>query len=212
MRLVGTWWGADGGRPHFNIEPTAWESRELFAFDPATCQDRRQGQVVAAPEVPLSHARRGWFQFSLRSVLIQWAIAAVLFNWLALHIRAARRQQAAVAAISAAGGIAIYDFEWDPWGDHAPKFLRQALGHDFFQDVVYVRLNTPAANDELMARIRYLDGLGALVLNGTPVTDAGLAHLKSLKGLGVIELAGTRVTTGGIRELRTALPKVAVYR
>lgn len=99
---------------------------------------------------PMSHRRQ--LQFSLRTFFILLTAFAI---WLGWKIERAKKQQAAVAAIEANGGIVQYD--WQPhvsqWGTppymrlepqdcepRAPRWLRKITGDDFFQEVQSVVL------------------------------------------------------------------------
>src|SRR5262249_6907976 len=71
--------------------------------------------------------------------------------WLGIQVQAARRQQEAVAAITKAGGVVVYDYEWTPIPDDpfpyiskidpkakisGPEWLRKMIGDDFFRTVI----------------------------------------------------------------------------
>jgi hypothetical protein len=106
--------------------------------------------------------RRRWLQFSLRTFLL---LTTVLGVWLGLYIRSARRQQAAVEAIRAQGGVR-YDYQ-DPslggdWrkGSNVPAWLLDGLGEDYFHNVTSLLLqDSPLdifAHLDAMPRLRFL--------------------------------------------------------
>lgn len=145
---------------------------------------------------------RRWFQFSLRSLLVLFTVFGV---WLGLHIRSARRQQQAVAAIKAYGGWVYYDFQkyntrtgaFDPKAETwAPRWLVSRSGLDLFHDVEAVNLvfNDDTAqrldNNNLTAdaipHLSALPHVRALYLQKTQVTDEGMKVIGGLKNLEVL--------------------------
>ncbi len=83
------------------------------------------------------------FQFSIRSLLILTIVVAIPCSWMAVEMKAARKQEATKKEIEKAGGIFSYDWQFDanniprqypePPG---PEWLRKLLGDDFFGTVV----------------------------------------------------------------------------
>jgi hypothetical protein len=73
-------------------------------------------------------------------------------------------------------------------------------------------LEATVVTDAGLTRLGGLTGLQNLFLNGTQVSDDGLIHLKGLVNLSHVRLKGTKVTDGGVRGLKTALPKMNIYR
>ena len=55
--------------------------------------------------------KRRWHQYSLRTLLIFVAVAAVFCSWFAVRMQRAKRQREAVEAISKAGAIVWYDYQ-----------------------------------------------------------------------------------------------------
>ena len=133
------------------------------------------------------------FQFGIRSLLIFTLVVALPFSWLAVEVKAAREQKAAVDEIARLDGRMSYDWEVDanlkfvsnaePPG---PEWLRNLLGVDFFAHVLCVNLNL------------------------SEVTDADLPHLEALNQLRVLLLIGTKVTDDGVNKLSRALPKCRI--
>jgi hypothetical protein len=146
-------------------------------------------------------------------------------------VRGVRIQREAVAAIEAAGGRVVYDWQWKrgrrvpgarPW---APGWLVDHLGVDFFGSVIQVFLDDRGTDLELshvgrLRRLEILDlrssdvtdaGLGRLgaltrlrqlYLDDTQVTDAGLHHLEGLTNLEVLSLNHTRIDGSGLVSLK----------
>lgn len=81
-------------------------------------------------------------QYSLRSMLLGTALAAAAIGSVS---RRAREQEAAVRLVRAEGGEVHYDFQERPAGSFdlqcspsVPRFFSQALGVDYWADVVHV--------------------------------------------------------------------------
>jgi hypothetical protein len=148
--------------------------------------------------------KRRWFQFSLRSFLLVLTVFGVL---LGLHVRSAKRQKEAVAAIKAYGGEVCYDFQkFDPrrnphfdakaesW---VPKWLLANLGEDFFHDVVAVtlviddtggRLNNPKVREDRFLPLNAFPDLRALYLHlhSTQAMNEGMRVIGGLKNLEIL--------------------------
>jgi hypothetical protein len=150
--------------------------------------------------------------------------ASFPLSWLAVKMQNARRQREAVAAIKAAGGWVVYDFEdgvpegWleEPKG---PAWLRALLGVDFFADVERARIEDDAGMRHISAlpRVRFLHlqkssvtDAGLANLNGatqlidlwlsdTQISDAGLEHIKDLTQLTDLRLENTNITDAGLK-------------
>ena len=188
---------------------------------------------------PVSRPWRRFLRFSLRGMIVLVLVIGAWLGWLA---RSVRIQREAVAAIRNAGGVVLYDWQWNNgrfingklW---APKSLVDAIGVDHFGHVTGVAISSPAsATNATLARVgrlsrlellglaqssidddglTHLQGLNELVrldLDRTLVTDAGIAHLSGLTRLRELCLRGTNVTDAGIKELRRVLPGVIIRR
>jgi len=158
-----------------------------------------------------TRARRHWFRFSLRTLLVVVTLAGCGLGWLGIKVREARRQQANVESLLKLGCTVEYDYEYDP--DYpasdtpppGPSWLRGLLGDDFFRSVHKVSfprmfIGNPVTNADL-ERLRGFRKLNTLVLTGAQVTDAGVANLKGLTSLEVLHLSYTRVTDAGLEHL-----------
>jgi hypothetical protein len=147
-------------------------------------------------------------RLKVRSLLL---ITAVIGCNLAFYIDRARCRQQAVTSISALGGTVKYDYQKasieradvfnayaSEWG---PAWLRQAVGKEFFHDVVLINLAGKPVTDMDLAALRKLPALEYLDLSNTRVTSAGLIHISKLKNLKWLSLSNTQVDDDGLRNL-----------
>jgi hypothetical protein len=157
---------------------------------------------------------------------------------LGLWVNSAERQRRAVAAIRAAGGSVVYDWEAQEWHSTdlpGPDWLCRQLGVDYFDDVAAAGLSSDAGDsdvahlsqltdvsfvvlqdtkvsDSSLAHLTRLTSLKVLWLDRSQVTDAGLAHLTGLKRLESLTLERTQVTDAGCERLQQALPNCKIER
>ena len=165
---------------------------------------------------------RGWLTVSIRAMMCVVLVIAIGLGWV---VRRAHAQREAVAEIRRLHGIFTYD--WRISNDRiarnstppGPKWLRQLVGDEPFQQVVSVMLArhqtaNQTANDATLAYLEGLTGLKQLHLDGAAVTDAGLAHLRGLSSLEKLTLGDTAVTDAGLAHLRglKALRELHLYR
>ena len=147
-------------------------------------------------------------KFKIRSLLL---ITAVIGGVLAFYVHRVQRQRQAVSRISDLGGSVKYDYQ-KASRDHAnvfdpkatapgPGWLRQAVGKEFFQDVVMIDLAGKPVTDEDLKELKKLPKLENLNLSNTRVTSAGLVHLAELKNLKELYLWNTQVDDDGLRHL-----------
>ena len=162
--------------------------------------------------------KRRWFQFSLRSFLLLLTIFGV---WLGLHVRSAKRQADAVAAIKAHGGWVYYDFQYDlatggvdqnaeSW---VPAWLPSRLGDDLFHDVEAIslvynddtgkRLDHAKVTASALPHLEALPDLKGVYLDKTQATDEGMRHIGGLKKLEVLMIWDTsEITDVGASHLK----------
>ena len=139
-------------------------------------------------------------------------LLGVGLGWFGWKLREAERQRKAVEAIENAGGVVMYDYEFDESGTPIWERKRRAgprklLGEGFFADVVVVWLDERTKDcDVVLEHVKGLTNLQSLHLCGTQITDRGLDNLKGLTNLEFLDLLGTQVTSEGIEELRKAVP------
>jgi hypothetical protein len=135
---------------------------------------------------------------SLRALVLLLIIAGA---WLALQLRAAKRQSLAVETIRRCHGWVGYDSEEESW-------LTDLFGVDFSRRVVQVELSEQGSND-VDARLKklheYLVGLShlkRLSLESTSLSDAGLECTEDLNQIECLDLSHTSVTDAGLKHLR----------
>ncbi len=152
---------------------------------------------------PISRPWRRFLRFSVRELIV---IVLVIGGWLGWIVRSARVQREAVAAIKAAGGLPVYEWEnivrdgepsREPW---APRWLTDLLGVDYFGHIKETLL-ADVATDAQVALVAQFDRLERLSLEETRVSDRGLAHLKRLTKLSTLNLRSTQVNDAGLAQL-----------
>ena len=154
------------------------------------------------------------FQFSLRSLLAMVIVVALPCSWMAVEMKKAKDQEAAVAAIEKTQGNVIYDdVTWGSakvksgfgWGQNAkpsgPDWLCNLVGHNFVSDVAVAHMG-PTTTDSDLECFRALPEITALWLSGTQVTNKALEHVMGLTRLKMLDLAHTQVTDAGVEHLK----------
>jgi hypothetical protein len=156
---------------------------------------------------PLRGRARRLLQLSLRSLLV---LLLALGIWLGLTFNRVRQQRAAVARIQQLGGKVQYAHDvaatrvaGQPKQPvvPGPPWLRRLLGPEFFDTVLWVRLNKTAVTDADLRLVARLDRLEFLDLYSTSISDAGLFELRHCRRLKSLTLSETTVTDDGLRHL-----------
>jgi hypothetical protein len=171
------------------------------------------------------------FQFSIWLLMMLTVVVAIPFSWVAVEIRAAKRQEEAVATIAKASGEVRYDWQggWVYMVEPPqPRWLRRWCSDDFFGNVhavefAYLHFGITDTPREIKSLIqtRYLDiafngkitdaelkpledlpQVQQLFLGGAGVTDAGLEHVKGLAHLQWLWLGDTQITDAGLEHLK----------
>ena len=149
---------------------------------------------------PLSRPWWSYLRWSVRGLLVLVLVIGSGLGWI---VHQAHVQRDAVAAIRNAGGVVLYDWEWNngksipggkPW---APRWLTDLIGVDYFAHVTSVWLQ-PAPTDGAIVEVGHLTQLDRLQLVGAFVSDGGLAHLKGLTKLSNIFLSNNPVSDAGL--------------
>jgi hypothetical protein len=125
------------------------------------------------------------FQFSLRALLV---IMVVVSAWMAILSSRARTQRDIVDMILKKGGGVHYRHQefiarrgWNDAEPIAPRWLRHALGDDYFQTVSLVALRGFKFSDKELEVISNLKGVRVLTVNEEcyDITAAGLRGLQT---------------------------------
>jgi internalin A len=153
--------------------------------------------------------RRGQFTrrgLSIRALLMLVSVVALFMTWFARTSREAKLQRKSVEAVTADGGIVLYDWQLrdgklikavrPPW----PRWLVRRYGIDFFANVVDVDFGL-AVSDVQLGHLDGLRRLERLELSNSAVTDRGLVHLEGLSRLKSLNLAETSISDSGIIHL-----------
>jgi len=164
------------------------------------------------------------FQFGIRSLLTLTVAIAIPCSWLAVQMRAAKRQKEAVEAIENLGGSVEYEWQVDtnyvprlnaqPPG---PEWLRKLLGDDFLMPVEVLYFGgvsvekdpesgqstfvCKSVTDTALQHVKGLNKLHALYIWSPEASDAGLVNLKGLNELQDLDLYGTPVSDDGLKQL-----------
>jgi hypothetical protein len=165
-------------------------------------------------------SRRRWIQFSLKGLLIATAILSL---WLGRIVSQVHNQAVVVAEVQDAGGSVWFETDQCKFVDHwltpdripstapaGPGWLRQAVGEEYFRNVVQIDFTAAPTNDvrpqdliQLAPRLRKLPLLETIRLELGDAGDDTLvkiiesSNLTRLKNLYV----GSLVTDRGIKHI-----------
>ena len=143
-------------------------------------------------------------RFSLRTLLVCMLIVCVTLGTLGWKVQRAKKQRAAVAWVQKLGGEVIYNYVKGEAKSvqPGPKWLRELLGVDFFDEVVYVVIQNEQLSD--VTPLAGLPSLTRLNLKDTQVKDVTpLARLMSLTHLNLLPRT-VRVIVSRARALNLA--------
>lgn len=142
----------------------------------------------------IAEPRRGWFQFSLSTLLLFVAALCVLP---AVRAHRQHKRQAAIAKIDSLGGQIMYLSAWNRHPRSTSAFTLPEIGP----------LARLLGDDPDTMAIRVYLG------DNSNVTDADLAYLLPLKELRILVVLNTAKTTDkGIAEIQKALPNCRVVK
>jgi hypothetical protein len=169
---------------------------------------RFPGTSAKTAPVPWERSPMPRPQFSLKAMLITLTVVGISVGVLANR---ARRQRDAVAALIAAGGAVMYDYNFD--ANHVqipdakpagPTWLRKIVGDHFLDDVVFVYLGGCHPTDGDLKQLAAFEKLDWLYLSGLAaehITDRQIAYLSSLSRLRSLDLGSTEITDAGLAHL-----------
>lgn len=149
-------------------------------------------------------------RFSIRTLLILIAFAAVLAFFLSRQVHRAGDQRRVVTRLLNLGGTVRYDYE--NTGDRpnefdskahppGPAWFHDLIGDEHFQDVVLVNLRDKPITDDQLVELTRLPKLENLNLTNTKITGAGLVHIGRLSNLQYLSLGNTQVDDDGLRHI-----------
>jgi len=162
--------------------------------------------------------RRRWRRRLLGVLVLLMVLASLAAGWLAIQLRHARNQKRVATAIQQAGGRLLYAER----SSSVPRWLRQLLGEQFFQEVRGVNFDsggcTPSILETLqqyplatlvireyrgsLAGMNMFDKLEYLDLSGARISDGELYHLRAMIRLQRLELNDTRIGDAGLSYLK----------
>jgi internalin A len=154
---------------------------------------------------PVSRPWRRFLRFSVRGLIVLVLVIGVWLGWL---VRSARIQREAVAAITRAGGMVHYDWDWSNGGGgllrepRYPRWLIGQLGVDYFGHVTRVSIWNLKHLGGGLSQIGTLTRLEMLSIpGGMQVTNTGVAHLQSLTSLQALQLPRSNLTDADLARL-----------
>ncbi len=173
----------------------------------------------------MSHATRKSkpgrrFRFSLRALLIIFALVAAGFAWINYRVSLAREQRLAVESILAGGGGVSYAESFQPaargivregdpfpgnWytnllGENPHLQINGAVVGDLQQSRRGLR-SYPINGDHNLQFVPQLASIQFLDARGQSVTDAGLCHLQNVTSLQRLNLSSSAITDDGMDSL-----------
>ena len=163
---------------------------------------------MSSPSQPPTVSPRGkrrWWRFSLRTLLVFVTLFCVFVGWFVSRLHKAERQRFAVEKLKESSFEVGYDWALNPEGSEdfkpqrpAPTWLRNRLGDDFFDAVVYVRSRSDAGvarsiGDNEFQWIFSLPELRSLHFNESAITQASAARLQELKELENLTVWDSRI-------------------
>jgi hypothetical protein len=143
------------------------------------------------------------FQFSIRSLLLLTLAVAMLCSWLAVRVKQAREQDAAVLALALAG--ARVEEDWTPRESFAFNPNNPFDAPEDYTFCTCVRERTRILLYHVFGTGFVSNVLEVANADGAarpPLQDADLKHLQSFPQLNCVSLAGSNITDGGLRELQ----------
>jgi Leucine rich repeat/Leucine Rich repeat len=155
---------------------------------------------------PTARRLRKLMRFSMRTMIVLALVIGGGMGWL---VRGARIQHTAAVAITTAGGLVKYDWEWTSEKgytgrtERVPEWLSDRIGIDYFGHITSVwLLGNPTVTDTALLPVVRLTHLQQLSVSGGSISDAGLAKLSSMTSLSELDLDHTRFTDAGLEHLK----------
>ena len=146
-------------------------------------------------------------RLNTRAMMALVVLVAMPLGWL---VNGAREQREAVAAIGQAGGGITYDWQaasrvFEPVSPRGPRWVRNVLGPDYFDDVVHVSFQPSRIDDvgfaKLSSHLRRLPRLASIYLDWSKITGASFAHLGDLHSLEDLWICGIAARDADFEQL-----------
>ncbi len=169
----------------------------------AICRSISAKQVATATRIKDVIIKRKWYQLSLKSIFTLVTLSSICFCYFGIKMQQANRQRQAVKVILKSGGRVEYDYQAKNSGQTAsPRWLRDLLGDDFFQEVSVVSLDwNGSLGDRQWQQIEVLKKLKQLDLSYSSIPENRLIHLAGLRDLENLSLAGSTIGDFGLEQL-----------
>jgi hypothetical protein len=142
--------------------------------------------------------KRRWYQFSLRTLVVFVTICAIPCSWLAVKMKQARVENAAIEKLPARQIGWHYDL--------SVRFVslsrNAGLEHlKKLRNLEVLKLDGWQFSDSALEHLYGLSQIQCLELWYTQITDAGLKHLEYLPKLERLDLRGTHITDDGLKHV-----------
>lgn len=150
------------------------------------------------------YSRRGNVRQRHWRTRLRWPVVIVagIAILAGFQVQLLQNQRAVLAEIAKLDAQVVYDHEargqTSPPG---PRWLRQVLGDDFFDDVAGISIAREGVTDETVAAIATLPHLKSLLLNSDGISDLGLARITRLTELGELGFRSSSVTDAGLAQI-----------
>ena len=155
-----------------------------------------------------SPAIRRWRRCPRLSVRGLILVVLIVGGWLGWIVRSARIQREAVAAIERDGGLVTDESNRmtkprHRYGKpHSTNWLVNAIGVDYFERVVEVRIPSSARHpDEVFIQVGRLPALVYLSIDSQNLTDAGMVQLSGLTKLSYLGVPESQISDSGLVHL-----------
>ena len=168
-----------------------------------SCRSISAKQVATATRIKEVHFKSNWYQLSLKSIFTLVTLRSICFCYFGIKMQQASQQRQAVKVILKSGGRVEYDYQAKSSGQTAsPRWLRDLLGDDFFQEVIVVSLDwNGSLGDQQWQQIEVLRKLKKLDLSYISISENRITHLAGLRDLENLSLAGSTMGDFGLEQL-----------
>lgn len=147
---------------------------------------------------PSPNAKRRWYQFSMRTLLLVILVFVVGVGWIGIRMNRAKENRDRVAAVEEAV-TAI-----EKLGGEVTSTYHEGRSQTWLEEV----FDDPGGPEDpaVILLVTKVD------LTATMVTDAGLRELTGLTSLQELYLGVTKVTDAGLKDLQKALPNCKIHQ